>query len=216
LQLHQYDFALNLWDLSEPMGEYLTRHLFELRVPFSGERDRRYDPTRKELKIQAITNDIHVAPWAFVNKVLTPDEAGALAAKLGGFPIFTKSRQGGDSVGITDRSKCDSAQELSDQTRHWVAREGGCLIEKYIDGNEFSVLVVGNANHAIALDPVQYRFTRPDNHFLTEADKWDSWEPDHWQPCEDVDAAAVLQEQSQVRFLKKGLPIRLFPYQALQ
>lgn len=137
--LDAYDFILNLFDLFEAMGVYRTQHLSEVGVPFSGERLRRYDPTQKELKIQAATCQVDTAPWAYVTKALGPDDAAALASRLGGFPIFKKSQHGGDSIGITEKSRCTNVDELCEQSGYWMDREGGCMVERFIDGDEYSV-----------------------------------------------------------------------------
>jgi D-alanine-D-alanine ligase len=71
------------------------------------------------------------------------------------FPFIVKPRHEGSSKGISDDSICLNEEELRLQVKRItdVYRQSA-LIEEFIDGSEFTVLVIGNEN-PVALTPVQ-------------------------------------------------------------
>jgi len=71
------------------------------------------------------------------------------------FPFIVKPRHEGSSKGISDDSICLDEQALRRQVKKIteVYRQSA-LVEEFIDGSEFTVLVIGNEN-PVALTPVQ-------------------------------------------------------------
>lgn len=71
------------------------------------------------------------------------------------FPLIVKPRHEGSSKGISDDSLCCDEQALRRQIKMitQVYRQSA-LVEEFIDGSEFTVLVLGNEN-PVALTPVQ-------------------------------------------------------------
>ncbi|GIL80087.1 hypothetical protein Vretifemale_9282 [Volvox reticuliferus] len=84
-------------------------------------------------------------------EVLAPPEQGGLR-----FPLIVKHPSGYSSVGMTKQSKVYNAEELRQQVDLLVKQFGGALVEEFIEGREFTVLVVeepkggeGNASAAV-------------------------------------------------------------------
>ena len=64
------------------------------------------------------------------------------------FPAFVKPNGESRSVGISDRSVVNTPEELAAQVE-WVHRElgQGALVEEYLPGEEYTVLMLGNGEH---------------------------------------------------------------------
>jgi D-alanine-D-alanine ligase len=59
------------------------------------------------------------------------------------------------SIGLTKDSRVETPEALREQAEKMIATYGATLIEEFIDGREFSVLVVENADDA--MQPFSYR-----------------------------------------------------------
>ncbi|KAG2426154.1 hypothetical protein HXX76_013135 [Chlamydomonas incerta] len=70
-------------------------------------------------------------------EVLAPPSQGGLR-----FPLIVKHPSGYSSVGMTKNSKVTNEQQLREQVSLLVQQFGGALIEEFIAGREFTVLVV--------------------------------------------------------------------------
>jgi D-alanine-D-alanine ligase len=60
------------------------------------------------------------------------------------YPLITKHYNGYGSVGISKESKITSYSQLEIQTGKLLSEFGGALIEEFIEGREFTVLVAEN------------------------------------------------------------------------
>jgi hypothetical protein len=83
-----------------------------------------------------------------------------LPEQLGGFPLFVKPEHGYDSVGIDERSLIFNAEDLASRVAKIVDEFGSALVERYVDGREFSVLVAGAKGNMHCFPPVEYRFPK--------------------------------------------------------
>lgn len=71
------------------------------------------------------------------------------------FPMIVKPRNEGSSKGISEKSVVRDSQALMSQVREVVRQYGQyAIVEEFISGQEFTVLVVGNGSPE-ALSPVQ-------------------------------------------------------------
>lgn len=62
------------------------------------------------------------------------------------YPLFVKPIKAGDSLGIDDGSCVYNAKELNSKVLHILEEYGPLLVEEYIDGREFTVMVMANAD----------------------------------------------------------------------
>lgn len=133
--------------------------LERLGLPYTGPSVLLYDPPKPLMKYVAhavgVTTPRHV--------VVTPrDDARAAVARAGlRFPLFVKPAHAGDSLGVDDGARVSDAQALQSQVAAIQGEYPELLIEEYVAGREFTVLVVGDptgAGRGTALEPIEYRF----------------------------------------------------------
>lgn len=157
-----YDIYVNLcegyleWDV--PSIDVI--HALErLGLPYTGPSVRLYDPPKPLMKYVA-----HAAGVATPRHVVvTPrEDARAAVARAGlRFPLFVKPAHAGDSLGVDDGARVSEPDALQAQVTAIQADYPQLLIEEYIAGREFTVLVVGDSageGRGTALEPIEYRF----------------------------------------------------------
>ena len=77
-----------------------------------------------------------------------------------------KPEHGYSSVGLTERSRVENAGQLREQAAEMIRAFGGALIEEFVGGREFSVLVASNpanAQEPITYLPIEHQF-EPGHH----------------------------------------------------
>lgn len=170
--IHSTDIFLNLYDYSNQCGQDIVNYLYNSEIPYTGVNPNMYDPTRQTLKDICRQCNILTPKYQFVNS----NEPINLT-----FPLFVKPSLGYSSVGITEKSKVNNHEELKKQLNKSLDTFSSLLVEEFIDGREFSVLVSGSPTNTIAFDPVEYVFKNEIN-FLTEEQK--NQEDVYWyEPC---------------------------------
>jgi D-alanine-D-alanine ligase len=76
------------------------------------------------------------------------------------FPLFVKPAKAGDSLGVDNASKANNVADLTVKVKNILNEFGSALVEEYIDGREFTVLVCGNPDGktCTSFTPVEYIF----------------------------------------------------------
>lgn len=197
-----FDVFINLcdgaWD-EDRAGVEIVQALERLNLAFTGATSNFYEPTRETMK--RVCRFWGVKAPAYV---LAVDEQGIeLAAKTLRFPLITKHPNSYSSIGLTRESRVETAGDLHTQAQKMIAAFGATLIEEFIDGREFSVLVVENADdesQPFAYRPVEFLFPRGESfkHFDL---KWKEYEAMTCIQCEDDDLAERLEDMSRKLFL---------------
>jgi D-alanine-D-alanine ligase-like ATP-grasp enzyme len=105
------------------------------------------------------------------------------------FPLFVKPAKAGDSLGVDDESLAKDFAHLKHKVES-LMEEGydEILIEEYIAGQEFTVLVAANVRPTFgskAFKPVEYKFPKG-YAFKTYALKTSELHTDVNKPCEDA------------------------------
>lgn len=154
---HTVDVWINLYDRADETGLELTKYMLKEGLAFTGAADRFYDPTRMELKRLCRYNKIPTPSFAII---VDSSLARGLPAQLGGFPLFVKPEHGYDSVGIDEGSVIWNVEDLCGRVAKIVDEFGAALVERYVDGREFSVLVAGAKGNIQCFPPVEYRFPK--------------------------------------------------------
>lgn len=137
--------------------------LEQLGLPYTGPTPSLYDPSKPLMKYVAHSAGINTPRHV----VLAPGDDAAAAvtrAKLT-YPLFVKPAKAGDSLGVDETARVADAAALRAQVARIQPEYPELLIEEFIDGREFTVLVIGDAEghgRSTALTPVEYRF--PDGH----------------------------------------------------
>jgi D-alanine-D-alanine ligase-like ATP-grasp enzyme len=151
-----YDIFVNLcegyldWDI--PSIDVIQA-LDSLGLPYTGPCVRLYDPSKELMKYVAHVREVPFPPFAL-------DDCDDALRRLR-FPMFVKPAHAGDSLGIDAASLVSGETELRAKTRGIQAEFGQALIEEYIAGREFTVLVAADAANRfdpLVLQPIEFVF----------------------------------------------------------
>src|SRR5579871_2622894 len=201
IQRLQADVFINLcdgaWGEDTP-GLEVVMALERDRRAFTGAGSAFYEPTREMMKEVCYYWGIETPAYVFAR-----DEAGiAEAAHTLRLPCIVKPENGYNSVGITERSRVTTWDQLYMQAYQTIACFGGALIEEFIEGREFSVLVASGPGEgqAVTYRPIEHRF-EPGVTFKTFDYKWKSDFAHRRMAVEDGELAHRLQEMTQEMFL---------------
>ncbi len=143
------------------------------------------------MKLVALSSGVGVPAWLPVGR----GDAAAAAARTLRFPLFVKPSAYGDSLGIDEHSLVTTPEELEHQVAAKLPEFGRLLVEEYIDGREFTVLVMASPDHGaapVAFTPVEFLFP-PGPHFKTYDLKVTQFHPECNVPCTDPDVAGRLK-----------------------
>lgn len=154
-----------------------------LNLPFTGPCTKLYDPPKELMKYVAYCEGVRIPAYVPIEN--TEDVKGAIQ-KLS-FPLFVKPAKAGDSLGVDEHSLVHNEEELKSKVVQIIDEYGPLLIEEYIAGREFTVLVAANADDekkCTVFKPVEYVFP-PGRSFKTYALKTSELHPDCNIPCND-------------------------------
>ena len=194
LQREGFDVYVNLCEGyrdSDVPSIDVIHALQDLNLPFTGPTSSLYDPPKDLMKLVALSSGVDVPEWRLVGSV---DDARAAATGLR-FPLFVKPSGYGDSMGIDERSLVATPGELERQVSAKLPEFGRLLVEEYVDGREFTVLVLGGFDHTPpprALTPLEFLFP-PGPRFKTYRLKVTQFHPECNVPCAHPDLAARLK-----------------------
>lgn len=197
-----YDVFINLcdgaWD-EDRAGIEIVQTLERLGLAFTGATSNFFEPTREVMKKVCHFWGIKAPAY-----VLAADSQNIeLAAQTLRFPLITKHPNSYSSIGLTRESRVETPAALHEQAEKMIAAFGATLIEEFIEGREFSVLVVENADDELkpsAYRPVEFRFPRGESfkHFDL---KWKDYEGMTCLQCDDDELAERLEDISRKLFL---------------
>ncbi len=190
-----YDIYVNLCegylDQDVPSLDVITA-LDLLQLPYTGPPARLYDPSKPLMKYVAHTQNVCYP--AFVEAQGAQDAERAIESLRP--PWFVKPAHQGDSHGVDAHSYCTTPGELRAKIEAICGEYGSALIEEFIDGREFTVLVA--ADPARRFEPVVYapfEFVFPQGErFKTYQLKVASHHPECNVRVEDEELARQLKE----------------------
>jgi D-ala D-ala ligase C-terminus/SET domain len=195
LRKQKYDIYINLCegylDWSVPSIDVINS-MDALNLPYTGPNAILYDPAKPLMK--------YVAYCAGVKSPLFAEVSNAhnLQAKVSHltFPLFVKPAKAGDSLGVDEESLAKDLPHLQHKVEALLA-DGyeDILIEEYIAGQEFTVLVAANVaptKGARAFKPVEYKFPKG-YAFKTYALKTSELHTDVNKPCTDAELEVKLK-----------------------
>ena len=159
LKDQQYDIYINLcegyleWKV--PSIDVITS-LDLLDLPYTGPTANLYDPTKAIMKYLAFCESVKTPAHIVIE---SKEEIDMLPGNLQ-FPLFVKPAKAGDSLGVDDQSKANNIEDLKKKVLSILDEFGSALVEEYIDGREFTVLVCGNEDGktCTSFKPVEYIF----------------------------------------------------------
>ena len=189
----------------------------KLNVPFTGADLKFYEPTRIQMKKVALACGVKVPAWRFVYDweeletfLLEFHEEISKSGSTLRFPLLVKHFSSYSSIGLTKDSKVWNVEELKKQCLIMMDTYGGCLVEEFIDGREFTVLAsdvapsssskesqstLDQTINVMAYDPVECVFGQGEDfkHFNL---KWVDYEKMAWQPVQDVELSTRLKNMA--------------------
>ena len=190
----KYDVYVNLcegyleWDVPSIDVIY---YLELLNLPFTGPSSILYDPPKELMKYVAYTQGVATPAYALIEKV---DDITNASVTLH-YPLFVKPAKAGDSLGIDDCSLVENKEGLIKKVDSIIDEYGPLLVEEYIDGREFTVMLAANPtekNGVTVFRPVEYIFPAG-RQFKTYALKTSELHPNANVPVENGDLCDQLK-----------------------
>src|SRR5271169_72373 len=192
-----FDVMINLCDgawTEDRAGIEVVQALERLNVAFTGAGSAFYDPTRQAMKMAACSTGVSV-PGYVVERRQTDLQSAVERLR---FPLIVKHPHGYSSVGMTKDSRVEDFESLRSEAGRVIDLYGSALIEEFIEGREFTVLVTESriGEHTPwALAPVEFLF--PDGESFKHFDlKWVKFATMQTRQVEDERLATRLREAS--------------------
>jgi D-alanine-D-alanine ligase len=165
-----------------------------LNVPFTGAASHYYEPTRQQMKDVCHKFGIH-AP-----RGLTFESQEAYKFGMDGlhYPMIVKHPNSYGSIGLIKDSRVSCVEQLNVQVDRMVREFGGALVEEFIEGREFSVLVSENPDdpsNPVTYVPVEVLFPEDETFKHTDI-KWYRFEEMTIVPVEDDPLSSRLRDMS--------------------
>jgi hypothetical protein len=189
-----YDIFVNLcegyleWDVPSIDVVY---SLELLNLPHTGPSSLLYDPPKELMKYVAYTEGVLTPAYVLVENLQDVETAIEQLR----FPLFVKPAKAGDSLGIDEHSLVRNKEELKQKVAEIINSYEQLLVEEYIKGREFTVLVAATPESATAskvFKPIEFVFPEG-NLFKTYALKTSELHPDSNIPCKDAQLDAKLR-----------------------
>lgn len=201
----EFDAVINLcdgaWD-EDRAGIEVVQALERLNVAFTGAGSVFYDPTRESMKMAANSAGVSVPAYVLAR---SPRDVDRAVARLR-FPLIVKHPHGYSSIGMTKNSRVTEAEQLRLEVMRHIELFGGALIEEFIEGREFTVLVTEakeGEEAPWALNPVEFLF--PNGESFKHFDlKWVNFAGMQTKSVDDESLAARLREASALTFEALG------------
>ena len=200
-----FDVFLNLcdgaWEEDRP-GIEVVQALEKLGLAFTGATSSFYEPSRETMKRVCHYWDIGTPAYVLAQNANDVE----LAAESLQFPVIVKHPNGYASIGLTKESRVETPDALRKQAGLTMEAFGGALIEEFVEGREFTVLIAENPEDEfdpIAYQPVEFRFPHGESfkHFDL---KWKDYRKMSCVPCDDTDLACRLMDLSRRFFIGLG------------
>ena len=180
-----YDIFVNLcegypeWEVP---GVDVTFSLELLNLPFTGPTTKLYDVPKELMKYVAYCEGVTTPGFVLVNKMQDLEDA----VKHLTFPLFVKPAHAGDSLGVDEHSLVHTKEELTEKVKSIIDEYAPLLVEEYIAGREFTVLVAANpdGHSCTVFRPVEYLFPKG-KEFKTYSLKTSELHPECNVPCKD-------------------------------
>ena len=128
-----------------------------LNLPFTGPTTLLYDPPKELMKYVAYTEGVLAPAYALIEE----EEHMEKQIEHLSYPLFVKPAKAGDSLGIDEKSLVNNIVELKEKIHSIIEEYGPLLVEEYIQGREFTVMVAANAGSGkgvTSFKPVEYIF----------------------------------------------------------
>jgi D-alanine-D-alanine ligase-like ATP-grasp enzyme len=154
----------------------------QLDLPFTGPSTKLFDVPKELMKYLAYCEGVKTPGYVPIHELKDIEEA----VKHLKFPLFVKPAHAGDSRGVDEHSLVQTKIELQQKCISILEEYGQLLVEEYIPGREYTVLVAANADghSCTAFKAVEYKFPQG-REFKTYALKTSELHPECNFPCSD-------------------------------
>ena len=127
-----------------------------LNLPYTGPNATLYDPPKPLMKYVAYCAGVKTPASVEVSSMYGLEE---VVEKLN-FPMFIKPAKAGDSLGIDEHSLVNNVRQLESKMKSILKEYDEVLIEEYIAGREFTVLVAASPDgrSCVSYKPIEYVF----------------------------------------------------------
>ncbi len=192
-----YDVFFNLCDGAadeERPGVEVVDALEDLRVAFTGATSGFSEPSRDAMKAACAEAGVGAPRHVIVEGT---DDVERAADSLE-WPLIVKHPSSYSSIGLTPDSVVDTRRALEREVRRATGSFGAALVEEYVAGREFTVLVVerpADPARPITYPPIEFRFP-PGEAFKHYHLKWYDWEGMQAVPLVDAGLEARLRKES--------------------
>lgn len=187
LSKKRYDIYINLCEgyLDWEVPSIDVIHSLELlNLAYTGPNALLYDPPKTLMKYVAYCTGVKTPEYFLVEKV-----EDVLVDDLPlSYPMFIKPSKAGDSLGIDENSLVTDRKSLLKKVNQLLPFYNELLVESYIEGREFTVLVSAdpnNPNNTISYQPIEYIFPEG-NRFKTYSLKTYDLHTEANIPCTDT------------------------------
>jgi len=198
---YHFDVYFNLCDgtedeLEDYSGSDIVSALEELRLPFTGADSGFYDPSREEMQAVAEANGIRFVRGVNIRNL---DELPHLDDLR--YPLMVKHPHSFASTAMTRNSRVEAPAKLREQVKRICYRFGSARVEEFVEGAEFTVLVVDNPDDLD--DPFVYPpaelILPPGEEFLHARVKWKEWV--YLKPVNDRALSSKLMEMARAMYI---------------
>ncbi len=196
----KFDVIFNLCDGAvgdDRPGIEVVKILEETNIPFTGASSGFYEPTRKEMKMACIKAGIRF-PRGFEIYSLSETES----LKDLNFPMIVKHPNSYNSIGMTKDSVVFNENSLIAEISRMLEKFKGSLVEEYIDGSEYTALVVENAkqpSNPVVFQPMEVLF--PEGESFKHFDlKWKSHVSMKYIPVKNAHISDKIKQMSSSMF----------------
>lgn len=159
LKKNNYDIFVNLcegyleWEVPSIDVIYF---LELLNLPFTGPTSLLYDPPKELMKYVAYTEKVSTPEFVLIEDKNQNIESACSKLR---YPLFVKPHKAGDSLGVDHSSLVRSLEELKTKVNTIIDEYAPLLVEEYVEGREFTVMLAANAGKDPAVfHPVEYIF----------------------------------------------------------
>lgn len=197
---NKHPLVFNLCDGDEVNGTpgiSVIHYLEEKQLLYTGASAYFYDVTTSKIPMKRAFDkqQVPTAKWEAIHS--KEQSIDGIFDRLGS-PIIVKPSVSGGSMGVGTRNVVSTIEELCEQVsrmfegyRGWQLTTDGIIAESFVDGPEYTVMIVGNYNHpekAIIYTPVERVFhpSLPAHEKFLSFDRlWEIYEEEGPMPNEE-------------------------------
>ena len=204
LRQKKYDLYFNLCGDSldgDTAGYEVIRALEYYNLAYTGSDEKFYLLKKSSMKSLALSCGISTPKYFFAYN----NEDIELADKhIIKYPMFVKHFNGNDSIGITQQSKTNNFDEMKTMASKFILEYGGALIEEYIDGREYTVMIIENDKNKyepFVLDPIECEFHNGETFKHFDVKNKDTEDSIRKVKVENIEMKRKLEEMSKKAFI---------------